>query len=160
LMYPNARYFIWQREWDFWMSESAMEKAPGPHVSLARERLASIKDRLSFIEPEAEIVPGVRAIAAPGHTPGHMALSFVSGDSQLIHVSDTVLYPLHLEHPNWLPVYDILPDEAKVSKQKVFDKAANEKALVFAHHFPPFPNIGRVSKQNKGWKWQPVQMDN
>lgn len=56
-----------------------------------------------------------------------------------------------------MPVFDILPEEAAVSKQRIFDRVAQEGALVFAHHFPPFPNLGYVHKQEASWQWQPVQ---
>ncbi len=158
LLYPNAHYFIWHKEWDFWRSDTAVEIAPMRHVTLARERLAYLEGRVTLIETGTEIVPGVWGIDAAGHTPGHMALSFVSEGTQLIHISDTVLTPLHLEYPDWLPVFDILPDEAAVSKQRLFNQASSEKALVFAHHFPPFPNIGYVSKRGTGWEWRPVQV--
>ena len=68
-----------------------------------------------------------------------------------------MLYPLHLEQPEWVPVFDILPEEAAASKHRIFDRAARERALVFAHHFPPFPNLGHVAKEEPGWQWQPIQ---
>jgi glyoxylase-like metal-dependent hydrolase (beta-lactamase superfamily II) len=157
LAYPKAHYFIWQKDWDFWRSENAVQQAPEGHVSLAQDRLAHLEGRVTMVEPDCEIYPGVFAVDAAGHTPGHMALSFISEGSQLLHISDTVLYPLHLEHPDWLPVFDILPDEAQLSKRRIFDRAAAEKALVFAHHFPPFPNLGTIAKKKKGWLWQPIE---
>jgi glyoxylase-like metal-dependent hydrolase (beta-lactamase superfamily II) len=157
LAYPNAEYFIWGREWDFWLSDNAAEKAPEKHVNLARNWLPHIDEKVTFVEPGSEILPGIFGVDAAGHTPGHMALSIISQDSQLLHVSDTVLYPLHLEYPDWLPVFDILPDQASASKYRIFNRAAAEEALLFAHHFPPFPNLGTVAKQDKGWLWQPSQ---
>lgn len=157
LMAPNAHYFIWQREWNFWRSETADEHSPAAHVALARDRLASIEGRVTLVEPGVEIVPGVWGLDAAGHTPGHMALRFVSEGVQLVHISDAVLYPLHLEHPDWLPVFDILPEEASASKQRIFDRAADENTLVFAHHFPPFPNVGHIAKRSVGWEWLPVE---
>lgn len=62
-------------------------------------------------------------------------------------------YPLHLEHPEWTPVFDMLPEQASASKCRVFDRAVEENALVFAHHFSPFPNLGHVRKKEQGWRW-------
>jgi glyoxylase-like metal-dependent hydrolase (beta-lactamase superfamily II) len=76
----------------------------------------------------------------------------------LLHVSDMVLYPLHLEHPEWTPVFDMLPEQASASKRRVFDRAAEEDALVFAHHFPAFSNLGHVRKKEQGWRWQPIEI--
>jgi glyoxylase-like metal-dependent hydrolase (beta-lactamase superfamily II) len=137
-----------------------MSEAPAgaiiPMAELVRPNLAPLRDRITWIEDGCEIVPGIRAIATPGHTAGHMALSITSGGAELLHVSDVVLYPLHLEHPDWLPVFDQSAADAAASKQAIFDRAADRHALVFAHHFPPFPNLGHVVKQGAGWQWQPI----
>ena len=156
LVFGDARYFISQDEWDFWTSDAATTKASAIMVDTARRNLDPLEERLTLVEDASEIVPGVRAIATFGHTPGHIALSIASGEDQLLHVSDTVLYPLHLEHPGWTPVFDMLPEQAAASKRRIFDLAAEENALVFAHHFPPFPNLGHVRKQEQGWRWQPI----
>jgi glyoxylase-like metal-dependent hydrolase (beta-lactamase superfamily II) len=79
-------------------------------------------------------------------------VSIHSGGERLLYVSDTVLYPLHLEHPDWLPVYGIVPEEAATSKRRIFDLAAEEQAWVIGQHFPPFPSLGHVSKSGAGWQ--------
>ena len=156
LVFANARYAVPREEWDFWMSEAAAERAPAAMVDIARRNLEPMRDRLGLVDDGAEVVPGIRVIAAAGHTPGHVALAITSDGEQLLHISDVVLYPLHLEYPDWLPVFDILPEEAAASKRRIFDLAAEQQALVFAHHFPPFPNLGRVRKHGSGWQWHPI----
>jgi glyoxylase-like metal-dependent hydrolase (beta-lactamase superfamily II) len=157
LVFPNANYFISGEEWEFWTSDAAATKAPPFMVDAARRNLEPLKDRLTLVEDASEVVSGVRAIATAGHTPGHIALSVASDGERLLHVSDAVLYPLHLEHPEWTPVFDILPGQASASKRRIFNLAAQEDALVFAHHFPPFPNLGHIHKQEQGWRWQPIE---
>ena len=68
-----------------------------------------------------------------------------------------MLYPLHLEHPEWTPVFDTIPEQASASKRRIFDLASEENAVVFAHLFPPFPNLGHVRKEEQGWRWQPLE---
>jgi glyoxylase-like metal-dependent hydrolase (beta-lactamase superfamily II) len=157
LVFPDAHYFIAKAEWDFWSSDAAATRAPASMVNIARHNLAPLHDRLTMIADGGEIVPGIQAIATPGHTPGHIALSIASDGQQLLHISDVVLYPLHLEYPEWVPVFDIAPEQAANSKQRIFDRAAAEQALVFGHHFPPFPNLGYVHKLETGWQWQPLR---
>ena len=156
LTFANARYFIHSDEWEFWWSEAATAKAPASMVQIARANLAPLEHRLTRVDDGAEIVPGIRAIATPGHTPGHIALAVTSAGAKLLHVADVVLYPLHLEYPRWVPGFDIAPQDAAESKRRIFDQAAEEQALVFAHHFPPFPNLGRVARQGEGWQWKPL----
>ena len=158
LVFEGARYFVSREEWDFWTSNVAPTKAPPPMANIARRNLEPLRDRLTLIDDGFEVVPGIRAIATPGHTPGHIALSIISDGEQLLHVSDAVLYPLHLEYPEWTPVFDVSPEEAAASKRRIFDLAAEEEALVFAHHFPPFPNLGHILKKEEGWLWQPIEI--
>jgi glyoxylase-like metal-dependent hydrolase (beta-lactamase superfamily II) len=157
LVFGNARYVVPRDEWEFWMSEPATRLAPALMVDIARRNLDPMRDRLSLVDDGAEVVPGIHVLASPGHTPGHVALSITSEGEQLLHISDVVLFPLHLEHPEWVPVFDILPEEAAASKHRIFDRAAEQHALVFAHHFPPFPNLGHVRKHGAGWEWQPIR---
>ena len=157
LVFRNAHYFIAKQEWQFWTSDAADVKAPASMVHMARRNLEPLQDRLTLVGDADEVVPGITILATPGHTPGHIAVSISSGAEHLLHVSDVVLHPLHLEHPDWLPVFDIDPQEAQRSKRMIFDKAADEQLLLFAHHFPPFPNLGHVLRKGPGWKWQPVK---
>ena len=156
LIYRHARYYIWKEEWDFWFSEGAALKTSEQFISAARKALEPIKDQVVLIDRESEILPGVRVIPAPGHTPGHMVVLFTSSDQALFYIGDTVLQPMHLEYTDWLPVFDILPDQAMASKQRIFDLAAREHYWVLGQHFPPFPSIGKVSKLGKGWRWTPA----
>jgi hypothetical protein len=86
-----------------------------------------------------------------------MVVEISSADKLLLYIGDTVVQPLHLEHPDWHPIYDILPEEAAASKHHIFDRAAAEKALVMGQHFAPFPSLGTVVKSGTGWQWQPIE---
>ncbi len=158
-VYANAQYFIWREEWQFWFSETASEKANEAFVTFARKHLEPVQDRVSFVTDESDTLPGIHVLAVPGHTPGHMVVSFSSGDEELLYIGDSVLHPLHLEHPNWLPIYDVLPEKAAASKRRIFDYAADEQAWVMGQHFPPFPSLGHIIRQGEGWQWQPVEID-
>jgi glyoxylase-like metal-dependent hydrolase (beta-lactamase superfamily II) len=161
LVFGNARYFIAAQEWRFWTSDTfdaaANMEGSRTMVPMVRRSLEPLRERLTLVEDDFPIVPGMMAVATPGHTPGHLAVSIVSGGERLLHVSDVVLHPLHLEHPEWTPVFDINPEQAERSKQMLFDRVAQDQSLVFAHHFPPFPSLGRVLKKDHGWQWQPVE---
>jgi glyoxylase-like metal-dependent hydrolase (beta-lactamase superfamily II) len=156
-IYTGAQYYIWKGEWDFWTSERAFAKAPEHFVQIARDKLEPLRDRLHLIEREGEVVPGIGVLAAHGHTPGHVVVSVSSGDARLLYTADVVLHPLHLEHPDWTPIYDILPEQAAASKRRIYDLAAEEGALVLGQHFHPFPSLGYVDKTDGGWRWQSIE---
>ena len=158
-VFANANYFICKTEWDFWFSEEAMVGPGKWFIDIARQKLAPLKEKMVWLEREGEILPGVSVLFAPGHTPGHMVVSFVSAGERLLYTGDTVLQPLHLEHPDWLPIFDMLPELAAASKHHIFDLAASTGSWVLGQHFPPFPNLGHVVKKEIGWEWQPIRND-
>lgn len=98
-IYPSARYVMATKEWEFWMAEPRPGKVGmwGDGLrSFARERLPLIRDRLDLVEPDQEVLPGVALVAAPGHTPGQMAVAVSSDTDELLIISDVVFHPIHL----------------------------------------------------------------
>jgi len=159
LTFPNARYVMWKGEWDFWTSEEAalkLDEHAKMMLAFAQRNLPPIRDRLDLVEHETEILPGIRAVAAPGHTPGHMAVAISSRRRQLLCISDTVLHPVHLEQPEWYSVVDSDPKQVVATRRRLLNEAAVEKALVLAFHFP-FPGMGHVVRKGTGWQWQPIE---
>jgi glyoxylase-like metal-dependent hydrolase (beta-lactamase superfamily II) len=155
-VFPRANYYLWRAELDFWLSDLAYKHAPVAWVQLARRQFFVLRSRLTLLEDETEIHEGIKALAAFGHTPGHMAVSIASGDQFLLHVSDAALSPLHLLHPEWNAKYDVVPEQTLATKKRLFDWAAAEDTLIFGHHLPPFPALGHVAKEGDGWQWQPL----
>ncbi len=143
----------------FWDSEEAAlqleEHVREVLLGSARKNLPPIKGRLHLVDRETEILPGIQAIAAPGRTPGHMALAISSQDERLLCVSDVVLHPIHLERPEWHAAVDFDPGQIEATRIKILTKAATEKALVLAFYFP-FPGLGGVVQKVQGWQWQAV----
>jgi glyoxylase-like metal-dependent hydrolase (beta-lactamase superfamily II) len=157
--FRNARYMMWKEEWDFWTSGQA-EATLDEHVKevlmeFARKNLPPIRDRLDLIAQETDIVSGIYAIAAPGHTPGHMGLAISSGSDVLLCISDAVLHPIHVEQPEWCAVVDVAPEQVVSTRRRLLNRAAVEKTLVLAFHFP-FPGLGHVVQKGEGWQWQPI----
>ena len=161
LTFPNARYFMWKGEWDFWNSEEAVlrldEHTRDILVGYARKNLPPIQDQLHLVDRESEILPGIEAVSAPGHTPGHMALAVSSRREQLLCISDTVLHPIHLERPEWCAVVDLDPRQVEATRHKILTRAVTENALVLAFHFP-FPGLGHVVPRAQRWHWQPIEI--
>jgi glyoxylase-like metal-dependent hydrolase (beta-lactamase superfamily II) len=159
--FKNARYVMWKDEWDFWMSEpDLLELKVEDHlrqllITFANDNLPPIRGQLDLIERETEIVPGIRAVFAAGHTPGHMAVAISSDGEDLLCISDAAIHPIHVEQPSWHSVFDLAPELALASRRRLIDRAAVQKALVFAYHFP-VPGLGQVTPKGEAWQWQPI----
>src|ERR1700720_2200010 len=54
----------------------------------ARKNLLPVRDRLIFFKDEQEFLPGITAIAAPGHTLGHTMFSVQSNGQSFFFVGD------------------------------------------------------------------------
>lgn len=154
--FSKAAHYISRTEWNYWFSAQAETQAPEWMTGFARKYLSPLKNSIVLVDEEGEVLPGVSVLFAPGHTPGHMVVSFACGEERLLYTGDTVLLPLHLEHPEWLPVFDILADQSETSKRRIFDLTSSTGSWVLGHHFPPFPSLGHVIKAGGGWEWQPV----
>ena len=159
--FPNARYVLSELEWEFWTAaRSDLSRLRLPDVakesivSMARRCLGPLRHQIEPIERETEVVPGVVAIPAPGHTPGHLAVLLASEGQQLLNLGDAAVHPLHLEQPSWQNGFDLAADRALVTRRQLMEQAVAGDMHVMAFHFP-FPSIGRVSVKNGGWLWTP-----
>ena len=104
-----------------------------------------------------EIAPGITALAAPGHTPGHFAFIVSSGTGKLMLMSDTSNHPaLFVRHPEWQASFDMDGNQAVETRRKLLDMAAAERARVAFYH-APFPATGYVAKSGTGYEYVPVQ---
>lgn len=157
--FPNARFFMWADEWDFWTSGRAEmeldEHSREVLLMVARKNLPPIQGRISLVSSEAEILPGIRPVPALGHTPGHMALSVSSDGEKLLVVSDGFLHPIHLEHPDWQAAVDLDPTQVSITRRRLLNLAARDEALVLAFHFP-FPGLGYIVKKGDVWRWKAI----
>lgn len=158
--YPHAQIYTMASEWEFWLAEDALEKAPGfeRSIRLAHRVFEVLGGRFRYVQPDDEPAPGVRILAAFGHTPGHFAVEASSGGESVIYLSDAVFHPLHVEHLNWLPDARYIADieQFQATARDLLARAAATSALVLGMHFPPFPSLGYVVKGEEAFQWEPL----
>jgi glyoxylase-like metal-dependent hydrolase (beta-lactamase superfamily II) len=161
--YPNARYVMWADEWEFWTAdEPDLSSLPFPEpliqllITVAHNNLLPLENRIDLLRLEGEIVPGIQAMAAPGHTPGHMCLVISSGGEELMYTSDVALHPVHMEQIEWYSAVDLVPERALASRRRFLERAAAESALVHGYHFP-WPGLGHVCRVGDAFQWRPLE---
>lgn len=143
--FPNAQYVISQLDWNHWTTE------PG---EAAATHLLSIADRFDRIANDAEILPGIRAVPASGHTPGQIALLFESDGEKLLHVADAWHHPVELPRPDWYFSFDWDPEQTVATRRTLLDMAARDNLLVLPYH-ATFPGLGHVITNGDAWAWRP-----
>jgi glyoxylase-like metal-dependent hydrolase (beta-lactamase superfamily II) len=153
LNFPNARFHLPEGEWAYWHS-SKSESQPALFRFFIEKNITSLqKANLNLFKGDfVELVPGVTAVKAEGHTPGQIGLIVHSQKDHLLYISDAFLHPLHIERLDWQTNYDWDQQKAKQSRIKLLDLAYKEDMLVNAFHFD-FPGLGRVDKQGVNWTW-------
>jgi glyoxylase-like metal-dependent hydrolase (beta-lactamase superfamily II) len=119
------------------------------HAANFRRLLVPIQDRITLLDGDTEIVPGIEGVLAPGHTPGHMV---VWVGKELAYTGDALLQPLHVAHPEWTAVWDLWPAETVESRRAFLTRLAAASPLVVGTHFPE-PGTGRVRAEGEGWRW-------
>ena len=159
--FPRARYVISRIEWQFWTSSPDLGALAVPDflkgvlVGIAQTKLASLQRQLELIPGEVELAPGVRAIPAPGHTPGQMIVEVSSGGQRLLHLADVYIHPIHVAHPEWCAAVDYQLGQTIATRQQVLNWACADQPLVAAMHFAPFPGLGRLVPEGMSWCWRP-----
>ena len=83
VLFPNAQYYIAQSDFDYWTDEGKLGSPLKDFVVHARKNLLPVRDRLVFYKDGQEFLPGVQALAAPGHTVGH-TMFMVTSERQIL----------------------------------------------------------------------------
>ena len=156
--FKNATYFMPPNELEFWTQKPGTEQNfPNFMLGVGNAQLEPVRQLIKPYADGDEIVPGVTAVAAPGHTLGHHAFLLHDGDAKLLHLVDTAVhYLVGPEEPDWALAVEMDQEVAAATRRRLFKQAAEQKILVAGYHFP-FPGIGRIVEQGKAWRFVPVQ---
>lgn len=158
--YPNAELVVSATEYKWWTEPGRVEKLPEGRKPLGARIQAAFPTWKNFrlVDGETEVVPGVRLVNAPGHTPGHSAFLLASGNQQLMISNDVAYVPALLApHPEWQGAYDQDGPLAVETRRKLLDRVISDKMAICGAHFP-FPGAGRFVKDGAGYAFTPVQL--
>jgi glyoxylase-like metal-dependent hydrolase (beta-lactamase superfamily II) len=152
--FPDAEIIVPAAELKWWTRPEvdAMDLGPTRKGLSQRIRatLATWKN-INPIEGEAELIPGVHAVAAHGHSPGQVAHLLSSGGKQLLVTADVSLLPaLFARNPDWRAAVDQDPQTAVETRRRIFDRAVADKLVVAGTHWP-LPNVGTIVKDGNGY---------
>ncbi len=152
-VFPNAEIIVSDVEYDFWTDPAVLGKLPEARRPLANRIQAVLPGwkNIRRVSGEPEVVPGIRFVSSPGHTPGHRAFHLSSGDRQLMISNDTVYVPaLVAANPGWHGTFDQDAVTAEASRRTLMDRVIQEKMMICGYHFP-FPAVGTLAKDGAGY---------
>jgi glyoxylase-like metal-dependent hydrolase (beta-lactamase superfamily II) len=156
-VFARARHYFWQAEWDFWTSEPGLAQVPDGLAAAARTHLPPLHRAglVELVSEETEVLPGVRLLPAPGHTPGHLAVALTSGHDGALYLGDAVLDEANLAHPDWVTAVEWNPRMAVATRTALLEKAIAEHRLLIAFHLAARGYAERATANTTSATWAP-----
>ena len=160
LVFANAEILVPQKEWTFWMDDANLARASTDMIKTymlnARRIFGDIRARVTPFDPGKAVAPGILAVDAPGHTPGHTAYAIVSGEQSMMALCDTTNHPwLFARHPEWQPIVDQDGPLAVKTRKRLLDRVSADRMTVQGYHFP-YPGNGHIVRTATGYDFVPA----
>lgn len=159
--FPNAQVAIAEADLRYW-TDDANIRGPAfmePFIRGAQRNLNAYRDRMIMVQDGAEVVPGITAVAAPGHTVGHTIYAIASGPRVMVYTGDLAHHHiLLLRRPLLEFAFDTDPKQSAQTRARLLERFATDQPQVLSYHFP-WPGLGNVVKDGQGYGWMPAPMD-
>ncbi len=145
--FANATYVTGQTEFDHWA---------GAGNEGFEAKVRPLAEKFRFVTDGESPVPGVTAVLAAGHTPGHMAYWLESAGRELVLSADAANhYVWSLERPDWEVRYDMEKAAAAATRKSLFGRIAAGKLPFIGYHMP-FPGVGFLEARGEGFRFVPA----
>lgn len=160
-VFPNAIVHVSQTDYAYWLDPAKEAAAPAflhPMFEGARAVLKPYiaANRVKPFDGDEAIVPGIRAMASAGHTPGHTSYLVQSGGESLLAWGDIVhVEPIQLPDPAVTVTYDSDASAAERTRDALLAEAAAKGFWVAAAHIS-FPGLGHIGERAGTFNWIPA----
>jgi glyoxylase-like metal-dependent hydrolase (beta-lactamase superfamily II) len=164
MAFANATIRADLREGEFWLSQANLDKAPADAKGFFQGAMASLNPYVAAgkLKPfnldkgSEELVPGITAINARGHTPGHTIYAVESDGSKLVVWGDLMhVAAVQFAMPSVTIAFDTDSKAAAPQRAKNYADAAKKGYFVAVAHVS-FPGIGKLRADGKGYDWLPT----
>ncbi|MEZ4362763.1 MAG: MBL fold metallo-hydrolase [Kofleriaceae bacterium] len=160
-VFPNAVVRAAKAEGEQWLSQDNLDKASAED----KEAYAAVRNAVTPyvatgtyqpFEGKTELIPGVTAVPAVGHTEGH-TLYLVESKGQKLMLWGDLMHVAAVQFPSpWVTILaDTDSKRAAAARKKAFAEAAKQGYLVGVSHIS-FPGLGRLRADGRGYRWVPV----
>ncbi len=109
--------------------------------------------RVRTVDGPGQVFPGIAAVEARGHTPGHLAFEVRGSDAVALVLGDVTHHPVQLDHPSWGVRFDADPPTADATRAAMFDRLTGGDEVLVANHWP---SLGRVVTDDGRRRFVPV----
>lgn len=156
--FPNVQLYIAQSDFNYWMDDKrilASAPARAAFLEQVQRNLLPNRDQIHFFKNGEDFLPGITALAAPGHTVGHTISMIDAGGQQLAYIGDLAHHlVLLLEHPRTQFAFDTDPAQSAESRVRWLTMLASNRIPLIAYHFAR-PGLGHVAEAGDGFRYFP-----
>ncbi|RWM05759.1 MAG: MBL fold metallo-hydrolase [Mesorhizobium sp.] len=159
-VFPNAELIVNATEYNWWTDPSRLAKLPEGRKPAGKRIAENFPKWKNWkpVEDGTEVAPGIRIMAAPGHTPGHSVYHVDAGSEQFLVSADTMYVPALLApHPEWQGAYDQDGPMAIATRHRIVDQVIADNVRICGSHFP-FPGTGSFVKDGNAYAFTPTQI--
>jgi glyoxylase-like metal-dependent hydrolase (beta-lactamase superfamily II) len=153
-IFPDAEIVVPAAELKWWTRPGVELLDLGPTRKGLAQRIQATVATWKNVRPfegEPELLPGVRALQAPGHSPGMVTHLVSSGGKQFLIGADVVNLSPHIQtNPEWQLAIDQDPQMAVETRKKIFDRVVADKLTMSGTHWL-MPNAGTFAKDGNGY---------
>jgi glyoxylase-like metal-dependent hydrolase (beta-lactamase superfamily II) len=160
-VFPNAEVVVAKGDADAWLNPANRAKVRPESVHVVDEALAAFAPyrkagRVRTFDGPGEVVPGIRAVPIPGHTPGHTMYELTAGGKTVRFIGDTVhAKDVQMAEPQITIRFDEDDAAARRQREALFADTAARGTIVAAPH-TPFPGFGYIERNGNGYLWAPL----
>ncbi len=145
--FANARYVAGAVEHNHWA---------GAANEGFDKNIKPFNDKITFVDDGTSVASGITAMAAFGHSPGHMVYMIESNGQRLALTADAANhYVWSLAYPEWEVRFDADKAAAAAVRKSVFGMLAADKIPFIGYHMP-FPALGYVETAGSGFRYVPA----
>ena len=138
-VFANATVHVGRADYECFVTDDDSTLHPrlrmAPHL---KETLSTLLDagRVVLLDDTTEIAPGVVALPAPGHTPGHMIFAVGNRDERLLILGDAMYCPGQLTDVDLTAMHDVDPVAARRTRELIQREAEAHGTSAVGCHFP------------------------
>jgi glyoxylase-like metal-dependent hydrolase (beta-lactamase superfamily II) len=161
MAFPHATVWVNRKDADYWLSPEQMAKADKGRKGSFKAAMAAVAPyrkagHFKTFKGSRTLLPGIRSLPEPGHTPGHTGYLVTSQGHTMLAWGDIIhVQAVQFRHPSVTIAYDSNQPEARATRMRILARAAADKYIVAGAHLS-FPGLGHVRKAARGYDWIPL----
>lgn len=151
--FPNARYLLARREFEYWDKAAADELNDGIMQDSVRPVMEA--GLVDLIDWEHQVSDEVSLVPTPGHTPGHVSIAIRSDGEEALITGDCFHHPCQMTRVDWCSSADYDQAEGRKTRETLLDRYAGSGVLIIGTHFAT-PTAGYIRARDEGGFWLDV----